>query len=58
MHLVGTSSSKHHGGGASGGGKDTDSAADKYARRSHPLRRALQKWFPSLFSPSLPISSR
>lgn len=35
-----------------------DSDDSKYTRRSHPLKRMIQKWFPSLFAPALPVSTR
>lgn len=30
----------------------------KYARRAHPLKRTLQRLFPNLFAPGLPVTSR
>jgi hypothetical protein len=30
----------------------------KYARRAHPLKRTLQRLFPNMFAPGLPITSR
>lgn len=36
----------------------TDEEAHKYARRAHPLKRTLQRIFPNLFAPGLPVTSR
>lgn len=30
----------------------------KYARRTHPLKRMLQRLLPSLFAPSLPVTTK
>lgn len=30
----------------------------KYARRAHPLKRTLQRLFPDMFAPGLPVTSR
>lgn len=30
----------------------------KYARRAHPLKRTLQRLFPNMFAPGLPVTSR
>jgi hypothetical protein len=30
----------------------------KYARRAHPLKRTLQRLFPSMFAPGLPVTAR
>lgn len=31
---------------------------DKYVRRAHPLKRTLQRLFPGLFAPGLPVTAR
>lgn len=30
----------------------------KYARRAHPLKRTLQRLFPGMFAPGLPVTAR
>jgi hypothetical protein len=35
-----------------------DEADHKYARRAHPLRRTLQRLFPNMFAPGLPVTNR
>lgn len=35
-----------------------DEQDHKYARRAHPLKRTLQRLFPNMFSPGLPITNR
>jgi hypothetical protein len=38
------------------GGQDDDE--QKYTRRAHPLKRSLQRLFPGLFAPGLPVTTR
>jgi hypothetical protein len=35
-----------------------DEEGHKYARRAHPLRRTLQRLFPNMFAPGLPVTNR
>lgn len=35
-----------------------DEEESKYARRAHPLKRTLQRLFPNLFAPGLPVTTR
>jgi hypothetical protein len=35
-----------------------DEEDHKYTRRAHPLKRTLQRLFPNMFSPGLPITNR
>lgn len=36
----------------------SDEQAHKYARRATPLKRTLQRLFPSMFAPGLPVTNR
>jgi hypothetical protein len=35
-----------------------DEEDHKYARRAHPLKRTLQRLFPGMFAPGLPVTAR
>ena len=56
-HRMGVADVSEGGNAAACGDGEGDMGA-KYAKRSSGIRRSLQRFFPSLFAPSLPVTTR